>query len=335
MQQCFVLRDKGGLKRLNPVYYLYAESGAGGGGDDDGGGQLLLTARRQRKNRTSNYHINAAMHLSSPSRSHRPPLRRVAKLRANWSGSAYTVFDAGANPKHAATTHSGGAAPAVRRCLGAVGFRYDEMGPGQLDVLLPRVDAVSGATAEWRDGEGDCPGGIAATALAKHLEEGASRSDAEMEGAEGRGRAASPPGGFIAEGMQRLQNKRPKWNAAAGGHVLNFYGRVTQSSVKNFQLMCAEVGEETTVLQFGRVRGARERLTLDFGYPLSAVQAFAVCLASLDGKLADSKGFDAVTKLGRKQKEEQGRALEPVVSTKTVGINSARAIPATIKPPTD
>jgi hypothetical protein len=58
------------------------------------------------------------------------------------------------------------------------------------------------------------------------------------------------------------------------------------------------------VLQFGRVRGQRERLTLDFGYPLSAVQAFAVCLASIDPKLADSKGFDAMAKLGRRMGDD-------------------------------
>ena len=33
---------------------------------------------------------------------------------------------------------------------------------------------------------------------------------------------------------------RPKWDEMAGGHVLNFNGRVTISSVKNFQLCCTE-----------------------------------------------------------------------------------------------
>ena len=32
--------------------------------------------------------------------------------------------------------------------------------------------------------------------------------------------------------------QRPKWDDSVGGHVLNFHGRVTKSSVKNFQLGC-------------------------------------------------------------------------------------------------
>lgn len=32
--------------------------------------------------------------------------------------------------------------------------------------------------------------------------------------------------------------QRPKWDETIGGHVLNFQGRVTMSSVKNFQLVC-------------------------------------------------------------------------------------------------
>jgi hypothetical protein len=33
-------------------------------------------------------------------------------------------------------------------------------------------------------------------------------------------------------------SQRPKWDDSIGGHVLNFQGRVTMSSVKNFQLVC-------------------------------------------------------------------------------------------------
>lgn len=38
------------------------------------------------------------------------------------------------------------------------------------------------------------------------------------------------------------------------------------------------------VLQFGRV--AEDAFTLDYRYPLCALQAFAVALSSFDGKLA-------------------------------------------------
>ena len=36
-----------------------------------------------------------------------------------------------------------------------------------------------------------------------------------------------------------LKNKSPKWNDVANAYVLNFNGRVTQPSVKNFQIVRA------------------------------------------------------------------------------------------------
>jgi hypothetical protein len=37
-----------------------------------------------------------------------------------------------------------------------------------------------------------------------------------------------------------LRNKNPKWNENTQSHCLNFGGRVTQPSVKNFQLISGE-----------------------------------------------------------------------------------------------
>ena len=117
-------------------------------------------------------------------------------------------------------------------------------------------------------------------------------------------------------------------------YVLNFHGRVTQASVKNFQVIhendrkftyhfCTIIVSgfegmntcvsdrligvidlfiavknngsdvrptvfpplaEYIVMQFGRV--AEDIFTMDYNYPMSAVQAFAVALSSFDGKLA-------------------------------------------------
>jgi hypothetical protein len=36
--------------------------------------------------------------------------------------------------------------------------------------------------------------------------------------------------------VQILKNKPPKWNEQVGAYVLNFNGRVTRASVKNFQV---------------------------------------------------------------------------------------------------
>ena len=50
-----------------------------------------------------------------------------------------------------------------------------------------------------------------------------------------------------------LQNKAPRWNEALNAYCLNFKGRVTQASVKNFQLASA-ADPDTVLLQFGKVR---------------------------------------------------------------------------------
>lgn len=80
-----------------------------------------------------------------------------------------------------------------------------------------------------------------------------------------------------------LTNKKPRWNDQVGAYVLNFNGRVTMASVKNFQLVLPD-DHETVILQFGRV--GKDSFTMDFRFPISPIQAFAVCLSSFDGKLA-------------------------------------------------
>merc|ERR1711879_966688 len=62
------------------------------------------------------------------------------------------------------------------------------------------------------------------------------------------------------------QNKAPKWNDQLGAFVLNFNKRVTQASVKNFQLVSAH-DPDTVLLQFGRV--GKDTFNMDFRYPLS------------------------------------------------------------------
>ncbi len=49
-----------------------------------------------------------------------------------------------------------------------------------------------------------------------------------------------------------MQNKPPKWSEQLKTYCLNFRGRVTQASVKNFQLV-TEAEPEKVLLQFGKV----------------------------------------------------------------------------------
>ena len=109
----------------------------------------------------------------------------------------------------------------------------------------------------------------------------------------------------------KLVNKTPRWNQSLGAFCLNFQGRVTVASVKNFQLVdeadeapaCALVllcsrafplrraltqragaAQDRVILQFGKC--SDDTFTMDYAYPLCAMQAFAICLSSFDHKLA-------------------------------------------------
>lgn len=112
------------------------------------------------------------------------------------------------------------------------------------------------------------------------------------------------------DNLIELHNKTPVWNDDTQSYVLNFHGRVTQASVKNFQVVhdsdsklltffttmfiivilykCLNYNNSFTadyvVMQFGRV--AEDVFTMDYRFPLCALQAFAIALSSFDGKLA-------------------------------------------------
>lgn len=89
-----------------------------------------------------------------------------------------------------------------------------------------------------------------------------------------------------------LKNKAPRWHEQLQCWCLNFKGRVTVASVKNFQLVAATEPyhnipveeQEKVILQFGKI--GKDIFTVDYRYPLSAFQAFAICLSSFDTKPA-------------------------------------------------
>lgn len=93
-------------------------------------------------------------------------------------------------------------------------------------------------------------------------------------------------------GYTILKNKAPRWHEHLQCWCLNFHGRVTVASVKNFQLVATvdqsqpggKGDEETVLLQFGKV--GDDIFTMDYRQPLSAFQAFAICLTSFGTKLA-------------------------------------------------
>lgn len=93
------------------------------------------------------------------------------------------------------------------------------------------------------------------------------------------------------EGSLVLRNKSPRWHDQLKCWCLNFHGRVTVASVKNFQLVASPEHDgprgpehDNVILQFGKVE--KDVFTMDYRYPISAFQAFAICLSSFDTKIA-------------------------------------------------
>jgi len=101
-----------------------------------------------------------------------------------------------------------------------------------------------------------------------------------------------PVGSQNKGGPLILRNKSPRWHEQLQCWCLNFKGRVTVASVKNFQLVAnkepsppvTQSDPDKVILQFGKI--GKDIFTMDYCYPLSVFQAFAICLSSFDAKLA-------------------------------------------------
>lgn len=182
----------------------------------------------------------------------------LGKIRGNSVGSRYIITDHGIAPEKTA-------APSMfRKEFCVVGFEFDSGGPSRIDAWIPMV-SPSGVPSVWQ------PDGDSSSMEAKIDEKNLDR-------------------------ITYLHNKQPKWDEAHGGHVLNFQGRVTESSVKNFQLCSPDADDaEEVLLQFGRV--GKHKFNMDLKFPLSPLQAFGICIACMDGKIADRKGYEYLKKL--------------------------------------
>ncbi|XP_076338369.1 tubby-related protein 3-like isoform X2 [Tachypleus tridentatus] len=207
---------------------------------------FLLAARKRKKSATSNYLISV-----DPTDLSRGGDSFVGKLRSNLLGTSFTVFDNGAGPKGSNIMGN----RANTRCeIAAIIYETNVLGfkgPRKMTVILPAM-----------------------TSEHKRVEiQPISESDSLIE----RWRNKN------MENLLDLHNKTPVWNDDTQSYVLNFHGRVTQASVKNFQIV-HDNDVDYIVMQFGRV--AEDVFTMDYSFPMCALQAFAIALSSFDSKLA-------------------------------------------------
>ncbi|KAM0688715.1 Tubby- protein 1 [Conglomerata obtusa] len=79
-----------------------------------------------------------------------------------------------------------------------------------------------------------------------------------------------------------LINKPPYFNQDLGTYMLNFQGRVSEPSVKNFQII-HHIDIREVLLTFGKI--SKNSFILDYTFPFNAVEAFFFAICAMDSKI--------------------------------------------------
>lgn len=263
--QCRLIKRSAGFASfLHPKYELYTEEHQGG---------LFLASARKSSKTKPNYHLST----DRPAKGDDKPIDKTSaayagKVAATLSRSDYVVYDAGFNATKSAaapvapSSASAAAQQQPREEIGLISYKPHLSGktPRKLAVLVPILFASSNTNLHVRD---------------VFRNEFLSTSSAyqylwkQLQDAQQRSRV---PHAWIC-----LLNKPPRYHADTGQYVLDFCGRAPQVSVKNFQLVYPEEPDDV-LFQLGRLDD--DNFSVDFRFPMSPSQAFAIALSSLDYK---------------------------------------------------
>ncbi|GKV48247.1 hypothetical protein SLEP1_g55073 [Rubroshorea leprosula] len=300
--QCFIKRDKSNLTYhlflcLSPA--LLVENG-----------KFLLSAKRTRRTTCTEYVISMdADNISRSSSTY------IGKLRSNFLGTKFIIYDTQPPYNNAHLSPPGRSrrfyskkvspkVPAGSYNIAHVTYELNVLGTRGPRRMHCTMHSIPASSLE--------PGGVVPgqpELLPQSLED-SFRSisssisiDNSTEFSSSRFSDLVGVHGEEVEGKERpliLRNKPPRWHEQLQCWCLNFKGRVTVASVKNFQLIAAnqsppaasgptpsqpaQPDHDKIILQFGKV--GKDMFTMDYRYPLSAFQAFAICLSSFDTKLA-------------------------------------------------
>uniref|UniRef100_A0A1J3CP82 Tubby-like F-box protein 3 n=1 Tax=Noccaea caerulescens TaxID=107243 RepID=A0A1J3CP82_NOCCA len=278
--QCYITRN-----RSNQTYYLYLGLNQAASNDD---GKFLLAAKRFRRPTCTDYIIS----LNSDDVS-RGSNTYIGKLRSNFLGTKFTVYDAQPTNHGAQVTRTRSSrllslkqvsprVPSGNFPVAHISYELNVLGSRGPRRMHCVMDAIPASAVE--------PGGTAPTQtelIHSNLDNFPSFSFFRSKSIRSE---SLPSAASHKEGLLVLKNKAPRWHEQLQCWCLNFNGRVTVASVKNFQLVAApENGpagpeHENVILQFGKV--GKDVFTMDYQYPISAFQAFTICLSSFDTKIA-------------------------------------------------
>lgn len=286
--QCFIRRN-----RETSTFVLYL----GLVPSEHESNKLLLAARKIRRATGTDFVISLGTDDFS-----RASNKYVGKLRSNFWGTKFAIYDnqpppdaaVQPNRRPSARLNSKQVSPRVPACnnlVGTISYELNALwtrGPRRVHCIMNSIPIS--AIQE---------GGIAPTptSLPQIFSEPFPPSPALKE----KSPMTDSYSGCLSELPEPsqgsmdslvLKNKSPRWHEQLQCWCLNFMGRVTVASVKNFQLVASvdpshnvsSAEQERVILQFGKI--GKDIFTMDYSYPLSAFQAFAICLTSFDTKPA-------------------------------------------------
>jgi len=179
---------------------------------------FVMTSKKRSNNKTSNYLISMGQKDH-----YRDSDNILAKVRSNFMGTEFLIFDAGANPKVNEWNFGVEVTDRIRNELGAVLYTSNILGnrgPRRMQACISKVGPDGKTIRAWPSSNED-----------NNMIELFKKMDS----------SAMPD-------LVSLVNRPPRWNDAVGAYVLNFSGRVTMASVKNFQLVDEE-NTENVILQ--------------------------------------------------------------------------------------
>ncbi|CAN4110624.1 unnamed protein product [Withania somnifera] len=301
--QCFIKRDKSNLTYhlflcLSPA--LLVENG-----------KFLLSAKRTRRTTCTEYIISMdAENISRSSNTY------IGKLRSNFLGTKFIIYDTqppctsshvpppGRTSRRFNSKKVSPKVPTGSYVISQIAYELNVLGtrgPRRMHCVMHSIPASA------LDAGGSVPGqpellsrpledSFRSISFSKSLDHSTEFSSSRFSDIGGGSTNEEDDG----KGKPLvLKNKAPRWHEQLQCWCLNFRGRVTVASVKNFQLIAAtqqpaaapttsqptsQSDHDKIILQFGKV--GKDMFTMDYRYPLSAFQAFAICLSSFDTKLA-------------------------------------------------
>ncbi|XP_071721158.1 tubby-like F-box protein 3 [Rutidosis leptorrhynchoides] len=286
--QCFIKRN-----RSAQTYHLYLSLNQGMvlltswslPSNDDG--KFLLAAKKCRRATCTDYIISLNTEDVSKGSS-----TYIGKLRSNFLGTKFTVYDAqppngGALATKCRSFRPGSMkrvspkVPAGNYPVSQISYELNVLGSRGPRRMQCVMNAIPASAME--------PGGIAPTQTEFQLSKTDSFSSLPFFRSKSARIDNSPLQSSLSTengSVLMLKNKAPRWHEQLQCWCLNFNGRVTVASVKNFQLVASRENDnnEDVIIQFGKV--GKDVFTMDYKYPISAFQAFAICLSSFDTKIA-------------------------------------------------